>query len=337
MPVGPVLIAFVGSRTDEDACRHQQAVVASLIFAPVFLALVGLLMPRDESLYSHAASQITALASFLLYRLLRQQIRARNERRSISIGSPILLNCASPVLPAAEGALIIPTETVALNPIEVRLPPLASFVAQDGSPSENKDKSRSSSRPSSGRRPSSLSFSSLPTVPTLARLGSKARGLSADSVMTLGSKSSTSRAADDLEEDYGFGLTVKASRASGRADEALDELKRAKRDLQIVRLFFPTHSQITDHFPCAPQSAMGVLLLTLALAAENCWNVAYIVPTPYPELSWASYGCVVSFPSSCADVPRTQRRSRLLPPALALRLDLLHRTDAPPPQHPRRL
>lgn len=34
--------------------------------------------------------------------------------------------------------------------------------------------------------------------------------------------------------------------------------------------------------------------MTLSLAAENCWNVAYIVPTPYPGLSWALYGVLLS-------------------------------------------
>lgn len=237
MPVGSVAFAINGPGTDKDVCRHQQAVVASLIFAPVFLALVGLLISRHQGLHLHAVLQITALASFLLYRLLRQQIRSRNECRSISVGSPFRLNCASPVLPAAERALINPTETVALNPIEIRLPPFSCFVAQGGPSfsSEKEDKPYSSSRPNSGRRPNSLSFSSLPTVPTLARLGSKPRGLSADSVMTLGSKATSPRPAEDIEEDYDFGLTVTASRVSGRADEALDELKRAKRDLQIVR------------------------------------------------------------------------------------------------------
>ncbi|KAJ8291836.1 hypothetical protein OF846_005076 [Rhodotorula toruloides] len=194
-------------------CQHQQAVVAALIFAPVFLAL------------------ITSLATFLLCRLLRQQIRSRSVRRSISIHLP-------------------------------------SSIRDYGGPwssSEKADKLHPPSRPSTSRRPSSLSFGTLPAIPTLARLGSKARGLSANTVSTLGLKTPL---AEDVEADVGFQLAVAANHAAGRGDETLDELKRAKRDLQIC--------------------ATVVLLLTLSLAAENCWNVAYIVPTPYPDLSWAS-------------------------------------------------
>ncbi|BGP35344.1 hypothetical protein JCM10296v2_007180 [Rhodotorula toruloides] len=230
-------------------CQHQQAVVAALIFAPVFLAV------------------ITSLATFLLCRLLSQQIRSRSVRRSMSVGSPFLLSPASPIVNSAEGDLISPTETFTSNPLEVQVHLPSSFLERGGpwSPSEKTDKPHPPSRPSTGRRPSSLSFSSLPAVPTLARLGSKARGLSANTDSTLGLKTPL---AEDIEAGIGFELAVAANHAAGRGDETLDELKRAKRDLQIC--------------------ATVVLLLTLSLAAENCWNVAYIVPTPYPELSWAS-------------------------------------------------
>lgn len=181
-------------------------------------------------------SQITSLATFLLCRLLRQQIRSRSVRRSISVGSPFLLSTASPVSASADAGLVSPTETIAINPLEVKIH-LPSSIRDYGGPwssSEKADKLHPPSRPSTSRRPSSLSFGTLPAIPTLARLGSKARGLSANTVSTLGLKTPL---AEDVEADVGFQLAVAANHAAGRGDETLDELKRAKRDLQIVRSF----------------------------------------------------------------------------------------------------
>lgn len=221
-------------RADDRVSRRQQAVVAALIFAPVFLALVRSACIACAQIANSSISQITSLATFLLCRLLRQQIRSRSVRRSISVGSPFLLGTALPVGASAEAGLVSPTETITMNPLEVQVHLPSSFLEHGGpwAPSEKTDKPHPPSRPSTGRRSSSLSFSSLPTVPSLARLGSKARGLSANTVSTLGLKAPR---AEDVEGDVGFELAVAAIHAAGRGDETLDELKRAKRDLQIVR------------------------------------------------------------------------------------------------------
>ncbi|GAA5864133.1 hypothetical protein JCM8547_005146 [Rhodosporidiobolus lusitaniae] len=207
---------------------------------------------------------ITFLSCLLLHSLLSAQIRARSARQTAH--STLLADVHTFTSPAASTVTSPALESGPMR-FEVALPAVLEGEADAGElaktpkspplvdslfalPCEEGKKEKKG-----GAQPSSSGSS---------RILSKIRPATAESQRSLpaGARAFGSFAIGAAEAQAGVPVQQVVA-----VDGELGELKRAYRELAVC--------------------AAVVLFLTLALAAENIWNVLYIVPTPYVDLCWA--------------------------------------------------
>lgn len=233
-----------------------------------FLSLSVSLHCTDSSCVSPISDvpQVITLATLLLHLLLRRQIQSRTARQSLALTSPYFLaqleSLGSP-LQGADDVPISPTQTIALSSASA-VPEFVLSLGNSGahtpdslSPpaSPAQEKAKDEARPTGPRRYSSFSaLGSLAKDAATIPLASWRRG-SDNSVrgvrgvgLGVGNAEARKEAGEGLQEWELVGTMQDGN------EDALGELRRANRDLAVVRGFL---LQI-DPYACADSSPLAV-------------------------------------------------------------------------------
>ncbi|GAA6037628.1 hypothetical protein JCM8097_006150 [Rhodosporidiobolus ruineniae] len=202
-------------------------------------------------------ASLTLLSAILLHTLLRRQIRTRSRRATAhSLFLADLHTFASPVLPSSPIMAVSPNGGRGRGrTFEVEFP--FSAQAQDEQEQENHRKE--------SRVFGSLSLS--PTTSFLPVLPSSPHAPLPSSPSPTKSKTRRPGTGDTVKRLLHDGLGGLEKGLESPDGDEVRELKRAERELGIT--------------------ATVVIVLGLALAGENIWNVLRVVPTSFVDLSWA--------------------------------------------------